>query len=169
MTILGIDPGYAIVGYGALRYEAGRFRVLDYGAVRTDAGQDFCDRLLFIHTQTAALIDRWRPGALGVEQLFFNTNSTTAIGVAEARGCILLSAAQAGVAVCEYTPLQVKQAVTGYGKADKLQMQEMVRLLLGLKEIPKPDDTADALAVAICCAHSGAGMRGQASGIRQGI
>jgi crossover junction endodeoxyribonuclease RuvC len=168
VVILGIDPGYAIVGWGALLYEGGRFRVLGYGAVRTDAGQDFCDRLCTIHTQTEALIARFSPDALGIEQLFFNTNSTTAIGVAEARGCILLSAAQAGVKVLEYTPLQVKQSVTGYGKADKPQMQEMVKLLLGLKQVPKPDDTADALAVAICCAHSaGANARLQGQALRK--
>lgn len=154
MIILGIDPGYAIVGYGVVRYESGRFTVLDYGAVRTSPKQDFEERLCRIYDQTEALIHRWNPGVLGIEQLFFNTNTTTAMGVAQARGCILLCAAKTGLQIHEYTPLQIKQAVTGYGGADKRQVQEMTRMLLGLPEIPKPDDTADALAVAVCCAHS---------------
>ena len=154
MRILGIDPGYAIVGWGLIEYQGNRFRTLDYGAVTTAAGVAFTLRLQQIYDETAALLAASRPDAMAIEKLFFNTNTTTAIMVAEARVCILLAARQAGVAVYEYTPLQVKQAVTGYGRAEKKQIQEMTRILLHLEKVPKPDDTADALAMAICHAHS---------------
>ncbi len=154
MRILGIDPGYAIVGWGVIEYAGNHFRTLDYGAVTTAAGGEFIARLQTIYEDVCRLLDAAKPDAMAIEKLFFNTNTTTAIMVAEARGCILLAAQQRGVPVYEYTPLQVKQAVTGYGRAEKKQIQEMTRMLLHLEKIPKPDDTADALAIAVCHAHS---------------
>lgn len=156
MTILGIDPGLAIIGWGVLDYQASRFRTVAYGALRTPAGVPTEERLSLIYDGMKTLFETYRPDAMSVEELFFNTNITTGIRVAEARGVILLSAKQAGVPMQEYTPLQVKQAVVGYGRADKQQVIAMVTRILGLKEPPKPDDTADALALAICHAHSGA-------------
>lgn len=163
MRILGIDPGYAIVGYGVVNVENGRYFPLEYGAITTRAGDDFGLRLKEIYEGMTELLDTFRPQAAAVEKLYFTNNKTTGIGVAEARGVILLTLAQAGVPLYEYTPMQVKQAVTGYGKALKPQVQEMTRKLLRLNEIPKPDDTADALAMAIC--------HGQAAGsvLRRGL
>lgn len=154
MIILGIDPGYAIVGYGVVEHRANHFTVLDYGAVTTPAGMPFTERLAKIYEGVTRVIVAHDPEAMAIEKLFFNTNTTTAIDVAQARGVILLAAAQRGLDIAEYTPLQVKQSVVGYGRAEKKQVQEMTRLLLNLDEIPKPDDTADALAMAICHAHS---------------
>lgn len=150
MRILGIDPGYAIVGYGVVEAENGRYQALEYGAVTTRAGDDFALRLKEIYEGMTELLNVHRPRAAAVEKLYFTNNKTTGIGVAEARGVILLALAQAGVPLFEYTPMQVKQAVTGYGKALKPQVQEMTRRLLRLPAVPKPDDTADALALAIC-------------------
>lgn len=150
MRILGIDPGYAIVGYGVIETAAGRYRAMEYGAITTCAGEDFGLRLLEIHRGMEEILTRLQPQAASVEKLYFTNNKTTGIGVAEARGVILLSLAQHGVPLYEYTPMQVKQAVTGYGKAQKPQVQEMTRRLLNLPKVPKPDDTADALALAIC-------------------
>lgn len=155
MIILGIDPGYAIVGWGAVRYERGRFTPLAFGAVTTPAGMDFSRRLDVIYEGVYTLLATHRPEALAVEKLYFKNNQKTAIEVAEARGVILLAAQKAGVPLYEYTPLQVKSAVTGYGKAEKPQVMEMTRRLLRLTEVPKPDDTADALAIAICHGQSG--------------
>ncbi len=154
MVILGIDPGYATVGYGVLNYERGRFRVLDYGAVTSPAGMDFPGRLQIIYEGICELCDRFKPDCMSVEELFFNTNITTGIQVGHARGVILLAGRQKGVSFYEYTPSQVKQSVVGYGKAEKRQVMEMTRQLLGLERIPRPDDAADALALAICHAHS---------------
>lgn len=154
MIILGLDPGYAIVGYGVIEYKANKFNVIDYGAIITSKDNELNDRLLQIYNELCVILDKYRPEALSIEQLFFNTNATTAIGVAEARGICILAAKQRGMDIAEYTPLQVKQSVTGYGKAIKQQVQEMTRMLLNLRSVPKPDDTADALAVAICHAHS---------------
>lgn len=154
MVVLGIDPGYAIVGYGVLDYTGNKFKVLDYGSIETKAGTDFNERLLLIHRGMEELIQKYSPDAVAVEELFFNTNTKTAIKVAEARGVVLLSGALSTAEVFEYTPLQVKQAVVGYGRADKSQVQQMIKILLNLEKVPKPDDTADALAVAICHAHS---------------
>lgn len=156
MVILGIDPGYAIIGWGAIRYERGRFQPMCFGAVTTEAGVPFNRRLMQIYNDTVMLLQKVRPDAIAIEKLYFTTNKTTAVQVCEARGVILLAAEQQGIAVYEYTPLQVKSAVTGYGKAEKPQVMEMTRRLLGLKEVPRPDDTADALAIAICHAQSGA-------------
>ena len=154
MTVLGIDPGYAIVGFGVLRYERSRFTVLDFGAITTPAGMEFSLRLKSIFDDMCYLFDKYHPEAMAIEKLFFNTNKTTAVDVAQARGVILLSARLGNCDVFEYTPLQVKQSVVGYGRAEKKQVQEMTRQLLGPSAVPKPDDTADALAMAICHAHS---------------
>ncbi len=154
MVILGIDPGYAIVGWGAVRYERGRFTPLRFGAVTTPAGMAFSRRLEVIYEELSTMLASFKPDALAVEKLYFKNNQKTAIDVAEARGVILLAAQKAGIPIYEYTPLQVKSAVTGYGKAEKPQVMEMTRRLLRLAEVPRPDDTADALAIAICHGQS---------------
>ena len=154
MVILGIDPGYAIVGYGAVEVDHGRMRALGYGAITTPAGVPLQNRLLEIYQDMLTLLDHFKPDAVSVEELFFNTNVTTGIGVAQARGVILMTAAQLGVTVYEYTPSQVKQAVVGYGKAEKRQVMDMTRRLLHLAAVPKPDDAADAVAIALCHARS---------------
>jgi crossover junction endodeoxyribonuclease RuvC len=154
MRILGIDPGYAIVGFGAVDYDGYRFKVAAFGAITTDAGTDFNLRLKAIYDDMKSLIDLYKPECMAVEKLFFNTNQKTAIDVAEARGVILLAAVNAGIPIFEYTPLQVKQSVVGYGRAEKLQVMNMTKTILGLKEIPKPDDAADALAIAVCHGHT---------------
>ena len=156
VVILGIDPGLAIVGWGVIEYKNARFRTIAYGSVQTPAGMRTEERLKAIYEGLCELIETYHPDAMAVEELFFNTNITTGIRVAEARGVILLAAEQAGLTIQEYTPPQVKQAVVGYGRAEKKQVISMVTMLLGLKAPPKPDDTADALAIAICHAHSGA-------------
>lgn len=155
MIILGIDPGLAIVGWGIIEYKNAKFRTLAYGALRTPAGMRTEERLKGIFDGMNELIEKYHPDAMAVEELFFNTNVTTGIRVAEARGVILLAAEHAGIPIQEYTPLQVKQAVVGYGRAEKKQVITMVTMLLGLPKPPSPDDTADALAIAICHAHSG--------------
>ncbi len=155
MRILGIDPGYAIVGWGLLNYERGRFAPMAFGAITTEAGTPFSERLQAIYTELSLLLTTHRPDAMAIEKLYFQNNQKTAIEVAEARGVILLAAQNAGVATHEYTPLQVKSAVTGFGQAQKPQVMEMTRRLLRLPQVPKPDDTADALAIAICHAQMG--------------
>ncbi len=154
MRILGIDPGFAIVGYGVIDYEKGKYKTVDYGKITTPAGMDMSLRLKEVYDGIIRLIDMFKPDVLAIEELFFNTNVKTAIAVGHARGVIVLAAANNGLKINEYTPLQIKQAVVGYGRADKNQVQQMVKMFLGLKEVPKPDDTADALAVAICHANS---------------
>ncbi len=154
LIILGIDPGYAIVGYGVIEYLNNHFKVVEYGAITTEAHTEFPQRLLHIYTELQEIIKRNKPEAMAIEKLFFNTNAKTAIDVAQARGVILLGAKESGLGIFEYTPLQVKQSVVGYGRAEKKQVQEMTRIMLGLEKVPKPDDTADALAMAICHAHS---------------
>jgi crossover junction endodeoxyribonuclease RuvC len=154
MRVLGIDPGTAITGYGVVEEVNGEPKSLAFGAVRTPAGEPLPTRLQMIYRGVKALAMEWKPAAAAVEELFFSSNVRTAMSVGQARGVALLALADAGLEVAEYTPLTVKQAVTGYGSADKAQMQEMVRLLLGLADIPRPDDAADALAVAICHLHS---------------
>lgn len=156
MVILGIDPGLAIVGWGVVQYRANRFAPMAYGAIQTKAGEPVEDRLQQIYHRLSEIIEKYKPDAIAVEELFWNTNVTTGIVVAEARGVILLCARMHDIPVFEYTPMQVKQAVVGYGKAEKKQVISMVTLMLGLKEPPKPDDTADAIAIAICHAHTGA-------------
>ncbi|MFM1652392.1 crossover junction endodeoxyribonuclease RuvC [Brevibacillus sp. B_LB10_24] len=149
MRILGIDPGIAIVGFGLIEKTGSRIRPVQYGSIQTQAGLTVSVRLKQIFEAMQRLIETYQPDEMAVEKLFFNRNVTTAFTVGQARGVILLSAEMAGVPIYEYTPLQVKQAVTGYGAAEKKQIQEMVRLLLRLKETPKPDDVADALAIAL--------------------
>ena len=155
MLILGIDPGYAIIGWGVIRYERGRFLPVDFGAVTTPAGMPFHRRLEVIYDEMTAILLRHRPDAVAVEKLYFQNNQKTAIDVAQARGVIMLALQKAGVPTFEYTPLQVKSAVTGFGQAQKPQVMEMTKRLLRLKAVPKPDDTADALAIAICHAQYG--------------
>ena len=154
MRIIGIDPGYAIVGFGVLEYNKARFSVVEYGAVTTPADMDFNQRLCEIYSDLCYIFDKYKPDFLSIERLYFTSNQKTAIAVAQARGVTLLAAKQRGIEIFEYTPLQVKQSVTGYGKAVKKQVQEMTKRILDLDEIPNPDDTADALAMAICHAHS---------------
>lgn len=154
MIILGIDPGYAIVGVGVIQFDGNRFRVLDYFAVTTEADMPFELRLKIIYDGINEVIEKYRPDHMAIEELFFNDNAKTAIYVGQARGVIVLSAVNHGVKVFEYTPLQVKQAVVGYGRAQKAQVQQMTKSLLNLNVIPKPDDVADALAIAVCHAHS---------------
>jgi len=155
MIILGIDPGYAITGYGLIEYQMNRSRMLDFGVVSTQARVPFEIRLLTIYQQIEALIQRYSPDVMAIEELFFSKNTTTAIGAAQGRGVAILAAAKAGIPVYEYTPMQVKLAVTGYGRADKNQVSQMVKTILCLEKIPAKDDAADALAVAICQAHTG--------------
>lgn len=173
MIIIGIDPGYAIVGYGLLEYENNRFKVLTYGAITTEAKTPFNLRLEKIYDEFTEIVSKYRPQAMSIEKLFYNNNAKTVIDVSQARGVLMLAAQKSRIRVFEYTPLQVKQSVVGYGRAEKKQVQEMTRRILSLKEIPKPDDTADALAMAICHAHSSGSLM-QNGGervlrIRQGI
>lgn len=159
MIILGIDPGTAIIGYGIIEKSllAGRqekLKVVDYGCIKTTTDLSTAERLNKIHKELEILIKKHKPEIVAVEDIFFFKNLKTAIKVSQARGVILLAIAQSKIRVAEYTPLQIKQAVACYGRAEKLQVQKMVKVLLNLKEIPRPDDAADALAVAICCAHS---------------
>ena len=154
MVILGVDPGIASVGYGVVSYEKNRFTALEYDTFRTPAGQQLSERLLQIFNFFEQLVRRYPIDAMSVEELFFNTNVSTAIHVGHGRGVVLLAGAKAGVPVFEYTPMQVKQAVVGYGRAEKKQVQQMTKMLLHLKEVPRPDVTADALALAICHAHA---------------
>ena len=154
MRILGIDPGYAIVGFGVLQAARGQATLLRCGAIRTAAGVPMPQRLLQIGEDLGELHHTFAPDVLAIEELYFNNNVTTGIGVAQARGVILATAAKLGVPVAEYGPSQVKQAVVGYGKAEKLQVMEMTRRLLRLAEVPRPDDAADAVAIALCHARS---------------
>lgn len=154
MRILGIDPGYAITGYGIIDYTGSSFKVGEYGALTTPANMEFAARLKHLYDDLTQIIIKHNPDFLSVEELFFNTNVKTAIAVGHARGVLILAAQNLNIPVYEYTPLQVKQAVTGYGRATKTQIQQMVKMLLNLEKVPKPDDTADALALAICHAHS---------------
>lgn len=154
MIILGIDPGYAIIGWGILEYNANKFKVIDYGAITTEAHTPFPLRLNEIYSGMNDIFNRYHPQVMSMEKLFYNNNAKTVIDVAQARGVITLAAQLHNVQIAEYTPLQVKQSVTGYGRAVKKQVQEMTRIILNLDKIPKPDDTADALAMAICHGHS---------------
>jgi len=154
MTILGVDPGYAILGWGVVAYHASRYSLLGCGAIETDKDAPWPERLKTIYAGLVEAIERYSPDVCAVEELFFNSNQKTAIKVGEARGAAVLACANAGLPVFEYTPLQVKQALTGYGRAEKQQIQEMVRLILGLEQAPRPDDAADAVAIAICHANS---------------
>ncbi len=150
MIILGIDPGYATIGYGVVEFTGNRYRSLEHGAIVTPANADFNKRLLIIYDRLSDIVEKYKPNSASVEKLFFQNNQKTAINVAQARGVISLCLAKNNIEMFEYTPLQVKSALTGYGKAEKYQLMEMTKRLLGLKELPKPDDVADALALAIC-------------------
>ena len=150
MIVLGIDPGLATMGYGVLNKDKGRIEVLDYGVVLTPKDESVPVRLAMIEEGVSALIEKYKPDEAAIEELFFNNNQKTAIAVAEARGAILLTCIKKIGRLYEYTPLQIKQGLTGYGRAEKQQIQHMVKVLLGLKSVPKPDDAADALAVALC-------------------
>ena len=161
MVILGIDPGYAIVGWGVIEYEHSRFRVLGYGAITTNADTPFPQRLQAIYNDMCYVFEKYKPSVMSMEKLFYNSNQKTVIDVAQARGVITLCAQMHNKEIFEYTPLQVKQSVTGYGRAEKKQVMEMTRSILSLESVPKPDDTADALALAICHAHCNASSLGK--------
>lgn len=161
MVILGIDPGLAIVGWGVLEYANGRFHVLGFGSIRTEAKAPVEDRISQIYDGMNTIIEKYKPDVMAIEELFWNTNQKTGISVAEARGVILLAAYKRGLQIYEYTPLQVKQAVVGYGRAEKKQVIMMVTSILKLAKPPKPDDTADALAIAICHGHAGSSPLGK--------
>ena len=152
--ILGIDPGLATTGFGLIKKEADRLNLIDFGCINTRAGLPHAQRLKQISEELVKIITKQKPDAIAVEQLFFYNNAKTAFAVGQARGVILLTACQHHLLIYEYTPLQVKQAVSAYGRASKLQVQKMVKLLLNMPEAPKSDDAADALAIAICCANS---------------
>lgn len=154
MRILGIDPGIAIVGFGFIDKEGNKCVPVQYGCIQTEAHTPEEERLLHVYEGIGTLIDKYKPDAVALEKLFFNRNVTTAMSVSQARGVLVLAATQRNLPISEYTPMQIKQAVVGYGKAEKRQVQEMTRMFLKLQAIPKPDDVADALAVAICHAHS---------------
>lgn len=157
MIILGIDPGIAIVGWGVVSSDASgmRQKPVDFGAITTNSSMRTEDRILAVYTELSAIIKKYSPECAAIEELFFNTNQKTGIIVAEARGAIILALRQNDVPIFEYTPLQIKNSVAGYGRADKYQMTDTVTRLLGLREKPKPDDTADALAAAMCHAFTG--------------
>jgi len=162
MLVLGIDPGYALVGYGVINYNNMQYKPLEYGSISTKAGVSFDRRLEIIYDRLTEILKAHSPDAVAIEQLFYRSNAKTVIGVAEARGVILLACKKCNVPIYEYTPLQVKQAVAGYGRAEKFQVQEMTRRHLHLKAVPKPDDTADALAIAIChCQANGSWLRSE--------
>lgn len=161
MVILGIDPGYAIVGWGVIEYEYSKFRVLGYGAITTNADTPFPQRLESIYNDMCYVFEKYKPSVMSMEKLFYNSNQKTVIDVAQARGVITLCAQMHNKEIFEYTPLQVKQSVTGYGRAEKKQVMEMTRSILSLESVPKPDDTADALALAICHAHCNASSLGK--------
>ena len=155
MRILGIDPGYAILGYGVLDMIGNRFVTVDYGSITTDSSMEMPERLMALYDGLTEIIEKYQPEEASIEELFFNNNAKTAILVGEARGVAVLACAKHHLKISEYTPLQIKQALVGYGRADKKQVQAMVKAILNLDEIPKPDDTADAVAAAICHGHSG--------------
>ena len=154
MRILGIDPGYAIVGWGVIDTDGNKSKAVAYGAVTTPAGHKMSARLRDIYDGVMQIIQEYKPDVISIEELFFNSNAKTAIMVGQARGVLILAAENSGLPIYEYTPLQVKQAIVGYGRADKNQVQQMVKVLLNLTAIPKPDDTADALGMALCHAHT---------------
>ena len=154
MRILGIDPGYAITGYSIIDYEGNKFKLINSGAITTNAGVSFPLRLTKIFDDLNMIIDEFKPDAISVEELFFNNNAKTAINVAQARGVVLIVGCKRNIPTFEYTPLQIKRAVTGYGRADKMQVQRMVKAILNVEKLPKLDDTTDSMAAAICHAHS---------------
>lgn len=154
MKILGIDPGYAILGYGVIEKVGNRFKTCDYGAITTDKDMPMPERLEHLYDGLREIIEEQRPDVASIEQLYFNNNAKTAINVGQARGVAILACIKGGLEIAEYTPLQIKQALVGYGRADKKQVQFMIKTMLNLQTAPKPDDTADALAAAICHGHA---------------
>ena len=162
MRILGIDPGYGITGFGIVDAQRNQFQLLQYGAITTPPGTDFPVRLQMIYNDMTQLLQMAKPDAVAIEELFFGQNVTTGIGVAQSRGVILLAIQQAGLKVYSYKPMQVKQALVGYGNATKHQMMDMTKRLLHLNEMPKPDDAADAIAIALCHARSSTSLLAQA-------
>ena len=166
MKILGIDPGYGITGFGLIDAQRGQFTLLRCGAITTPAGMDFSARLEIIYEDMRQLLEVVKPEAVAIEELFFGQNVTTGIGVAQSRGVILLAIRQAGIPVYQYKPMQVKQAVVGYGNATKRQVQDMTRRLLHLDAVPKPDDAADAIAIALCHARSSTSLIAKAQQMR---
>ena len=170
MRILGIDPGYAILGWGVLDVEGNHFRVVAYDSILTDKDTPMPRRLQELYMGLEEIIAKYKPEEASIEELYFNNNAKTAIMVGEARGVAVLACANGGLHINEYTPLQIKQALVGYGRADKKQVQQMVKTILNLDKVPKPDDTADALAAAICHGHSSGGAAGKRElRIRKGI
>ena len=167
MRILGIDPGYGITGFGIVDAQRNNFTLLQYGAITTPAGTDFPLRLQMIYNDMTELLMVARPDAVAIEELFFGQNVTTGIGVAQSRGVILLAVQQAGIPIFQYKPMQVKQAVVGYGNATKHQVQDMTKRILHLQSIPKPDDAADAIAIALCHARSSTSLLAQAGNARR--
>ena len=161
MRILGIDPGYGITGFGLVEANRGNCTLLRCGAITTPAGMDFSARLEIIYEDIRQLLEATKPEAVAIEELFFGQNVTTGIGVAQSRGVILLAIRQAGLSVHQYKPMQVKQAVVGYGNATKHQVQDMTKRLLRLEKLPKPDDAADAIAIALCHARSSTSLLAQ--------
>ena len=164
MRILGIDPGYGITGFGLIEAQRGQSRLIQCGAITTPAGTDFPVRLQMIYNDMTQLLQLAKPDAVAIEELFFGQNVTTGIGVAQSRGVILLAIRQAGLEVTSYKPMQVKQSLVGYGNATKHQMQDMTRRLLHLNAMPKPDDAADAIAIALCHARSSTSLLAQVNG-----
>ena len=162
MRILGIDPGYGITGFGIVDAQRNNFRLLQYGAITTPAGTDFPLRLQMIYNDMTELLMVSKPDVVAIEELFFGQNVTTGIGVAQSRGVILLAIQQAGIPIFQYKPMQVKQAVVGYGNATKHQVQDMTKRILHLQATPKPDDAADAIAIALCHARSSTSLLAQA-------
>ena len=162
MRILGIDPGYGITGFALVEANRGNARLLHCGAITTSAGMDFSARLEIIYEDMRKLLEMAKPEAVAIEELFFGQNVTTGIGVAQSRGVILLAIRQAGLEVTSYKPMQVKQPVVGYGNATKHQVQDMTKRLLHLEKLPKPDDAADAIAIALCHARSHTSLLAQA-------
>ncbi|HQL11679.1 MAG TPA: crossover junction endodeoxyribonuclease RuvC [bacterium] len=154
MIIMGIDPGFAITGYGVIEKTRDKNKIIDYGIIQTSSSEQFCNRIKTNHEELNKLIKKFKPDIFAIEELFFAQNTKTAINVAQSRGVLILTAIQNNLEIYEFTPLQIKQAMTGYGRATKKQIQEMTKLFLNLKKIPKPDDAADALAVAITCSSS---------------
>jgi crossover junction endodeoxyribonuclease RuvC len=154
MRVIGVDPGTAITGWGVVEGDGDNLTAIGYGVITTPAGMPLAQRLQVIYRELTAIIQQWQPETAGLEELFFSKNAKTALAVGHGRGAAMLALANANLSISEYKPLEVKQALTGHGGADKQQMQQMVRLLLSLDELPRPDDAADALAVAICHLHS---------------
>ena len=163
MKILGIDPGYGIIGFGLVNCNRNQFQLLNCGAITTPAGMDFSARLEIIYEDTKKLLEVAQPDVVAIEELFFGQNVTTGIGVAQARGVILLAIRQAGLEIASYKPAQVKQSVVGYGNATKHQVMDMTKRLLGLQQMPKPDDAADAIALALCHGRSATSLLSQIS------